>query len=505
MKDNSIKAKMHPAMFFVILSFLTIILSFVLSLINLQANEMSMSVATSKVSTTILTVESLLSLDGFKFIFGEAINNFLKFIPLGTLIVGLVGIGVAIKTGFLKSIFKKIADHIPRRTAFFVLSLLCIVMGFSSDLAYIVMIPIASIMFTEYKRSQTVGMTMAFVSVAAGSNINLFITSIDYSLIELASPAVKMIDADYNYGYSGNIYFIVVASLMLAYLLSKITDVIARTKPVRIGDEELKVSTKADKRGLKNAFIAFFILLVIFVYAIIPNLPLSGMLLDNTQHLYVNKLFGANSPFTNGILYIVSLTFAICGIIYGVSTKLIKNENDVIKYLTASLNGIGEMLLLIFVASQFVALFRYSNIGEVLTANMFEFISKQEFSFIILILITFAFVFISGLLLPSLSTKWSMFVPLLVPLFMKSNITPEFTGAIFRLASSLSNIVTPTLSYFVIYLGFIGLYSKDDFNVKKCYKLLVPYFIGVLILWLFIIIGWYVLKAPIGPNVLPSI
>lgn len=505
MKNSKVKNRMHPVLFFIILTGITILLSCILSLINLQGNEMSISVATSKVSSNIITVNSLLSLDGFKFIFGEAINNFIKFIPFGTLIIGLIGMGAAIKTGFLKSIFKKISDHLPRRTAFFVFSLLCIIMGFSSDLAYIIMIPLASIMFTEYKRSQTVGMTMAFVAVAAGSNINLFITSIDYSLIELASPAVKMIDSDYTYGYSGNIYFIVVSSILLALLLSRMTDLIARTKPVRIGDEELKVSNKADKRGLKNSFLAFIILLIIFIYAIIPGLPLSGMLLDNSQALYVNKLFGANSPFTNGILYIVSLTFALCGVIYGISTKAIKNENDMVKYLTASLNGIGEMLILIFVASQFVAIFRYSNIGEVLTSIMFNFISNGNFSFIVLILISFLFVFISGIMVSSLSTKWSMFVPTLIPLFMKSNITPEFTGAMFRLASSLSNIITPVLSYFVIYIGFVGLYSKDDFNVKKCYDLLIPYFVGITILWLFIIIGWYVLNAPIGPNVLPSI
>lgn len=505
MKDSNAKNKIHPILFFVILIIITILLSFILSIFNLQGNEKSISLASSKISSNIITVESLISVEGFKFIFGEAINNFLRFVPLGTLIIGLMGIGISIKTGLLKSMFKKISDKLPRRTAIFIFSLLCIVMGFSSDLAYIVMIPIASILFTEYKRSQTVGMTMAFVAVAAGSNINLFITSIDYSLIELASPAVKMIDSDYKYGYSGNVYFIVVASILLALLLTWMTDAIARTKPVRIGEEELKVREKADKKGLKNSLIAFFVLLIVFIYAIIPNLPLSGMLLDNSQNLYVNKLFGANSPFTNGILYIVSLTFAICGIIYGITTKVIKNENDLIKYITSTLNGLGEMIILIFVASQFVAIFKYTNIGEVITANLYEFIGNHEFSFIVLILLTFVFTFISGLFVPSLSTKWSMFVPSLIPLFMKSNITPEFTGAIFRLGASLSNIITPVLSYFVIYIGFIGLYSKDDFNVKKCYKLLFPYFIAITILWIFIIICWYVLKAPIGPNVMPSL
>ena len=126
-------------------------------------------------------------------------------------------------------------------------------------------------------------------------------------------------------------------------------------------------------------------------------------------------------------------------------------------------------------------------------------------SFVILILLSFVVVAISNIFVPSLSTKWTLFVPKMIPLFMKSNITPEFTGAIFRLASSATNLISPIYSYFVIFLGFIGLYSKSDFTIGKCYKMIFPYFIAILILWLFIVFGWYVLKAPIGPNVFPTI
>lgn len=501
---NDKKRELHPVWFFIILSFLTIILSAILFFVNFQgtATEISSSL---KTSTSVTTVESLLSLAGFKFMFGECINNFLKFMPLGTLIIGLIGIGVILKVGYLKSIFSKIVKFIPRRTAFFIFSLLCIVMGFSSDLSYVVMIPVAAILFTEYKRSQIVGMTMAFVSTAAGANINLFITSIDYSLIELAKDSVNLIDADYKYGYSGNLFFIVISTLLLAVLVSSITEVLASKMPVRIGEEEIEIDKKLDKKGLRNSFIALLIMVVIFVYSILPGLPLSGALLDSEQTLYVNKLFSTNAPFVNGIIYIVSLSFIICGIIYGISTKQIKSDRDIIKLFSNSLNGIGEMLILIFVASQFISLFRYTNIGNVISINIFNLIKNGEFSFIILILLSFVGIVVAGLFLPSLASKYSLFVPVLIPLFMKSNITPEFTGAIFRLASSVSNIITPLSSYFVVFVGFIGLYSRNDFSIKKCYRLLIPYFIGVTILWLFIIIGWYVLKAPIGPGVYPVI
>ena len=503
MNSENKKIKLHPAWFYLIIIAFIIIISAVLALFNYQGIQTEISLGST--STTLLTVESLLSKEGIKYIISESINNFLKFFPLGSLIIGLIGVGFGIKVGLFKSIFQKCTKFLPRKTMFFIFSLLCIVMGFSNDLAFIIMIPLAAIMFTEYKRSQVIGMTMAFVSVAAGSNINLFITSLDYSLIEIAKSSVTLVDPNYTYGYSGNLIFIAISSILLALLISILTDIISKNKPVRIGDDEEKIDENLDKKGLIRAFIALGIMIVIFIYSIIPDLPLSGFLLDNTQKLYVNKLFGANAPFVNGILYIVSLSFIICSIIYGANTKQLKSEKDIIKCASNSLNGIGEIIVLVFLASQAISLLKYTNIGSIISANLFSLVESINASFVILIILSFIAIAISNIFLPSISSKWTLFTPTLLPLFMKSNITPEFTECIFRLASSLTNMISPFFSYFVIYLGFVGLYSKSDFSMSKCYKLIWPYFIAVLILWLFIIFGWYVLRTPIGPNIYPTI
>ena len=503
MDNEKSKIKLHPVWFYLVLSVFVILLSFVLSLLGFQATKTDISLGSA--ATSVLTVESLLSADGIKYIFSESLNNFLRFTPLATLIIGLLGVGLSIKVGLLKSIFNRCTKIIPRKTMFFIFSLLCIIMGFSNELAFVLMIPISAVLFTEYKRNQTIGMTMAFVSVAAGTNINIFLTSIDYSLIELAKPAVKMVDSKYTFGYDGNLFFTVISSLLLALTITIITDLISRNKPVRIGNDEVELDEKLDKKGFRKSIITFLVFNALVIYSIIPNLPLSGFLLDNTQSLYINKLFSANAPFVNGILYIISLILLICSTIYGITTKQIRNEKDIIKCLSNSLNALGEMLIVFFVASQFISLFRYTNIGNVLTVNIFNLISESNASFILLIILSFVGIAISNLTLTSLSAKWTLFVPGLIPLFMKSNITPEFTGAIFRLASSVTNLISPIFPYFVMYIGFIGLYSKNDYSMDKCYKLIMPYLISVTILFLFIIFGWYILKAPIGPNIYPTL
>ena len=498
------KRGLHPVWFFALLSLITIVVSFILSLLNLQGTEYSVS-QSGKITTTILTVRSVISSSGMKFLFGDAVNNLLNFIPFGTIILGLLGIGLAIKTGLLKEVFSYLSKKVPRSVMFFVFSLMCIVMGFSQDLAFVVMIPISIALFTEYKRSQVVGMTMAFVSVAAGANINLFITSLDYSLIEIAKNSVKMIDPDYTYGYSGNLYLIVVSSLLLALLITILTEILSRKRPVRIEEDDEVLDRKLVKKGVKKCMLVILVLGAIFIYSIIPGLPLSGRLLDNTQVLYVNKLFGANSPFVNGILTIISSTAFLCGLIYGITTKQIKSDRDLLKMLKSSLNNIGELLLIIFFAAEFIAIFKFTNMGEVFTAILFSFIRNGNFSFIILILFSIIAIILSSVLMTSTAAKWNMFTPSVMSSFMKSNITPEFTGAIFRLSSSVSNVVSPLFPYLSIYIGFMGLYNKTDFSIKKCYSLLVPFFIGITILWLFIIFGWYILGSPIGPNSYPII
>ena len=504
MDETRKKRGLHPVWFFILLSIGTILLSFIFSLINLQGTEYQVN-QNGGITTTILTVKSLLTLSGLRYILGEAINNFLKFMPLGTVIIGLIGMGSLIKTGLLKEIFSRISRKVPRVVMFFIFSLLCIVMGFSHDLAFVIMIPVAFALFTEYKRSQVIGMTMAFVSVAAGANINLFITSLDYSIVELARNSVKTINRDYSYGYSGDLFLIVVSSLLLALLVALITEFVSRKKPVRISDDELVIDEKLKKKGLKISIIIVAVVAVLSIYAILPRLPLSGALLDNKQELYVNKLFGANSPFVNGILLIISFTGLIASIAYGYITKQITSDKDVIKILTSNLNNIGELLLIIFFASLWIALFKYSNIGEVFVAILFGLIRAGDFSFILLIIIAFIGIMISGLFVSSFADKWGMFAPALMTQFMKSNITPEFAGALFRLASGISNVVTPVFPYFAIYVGYMGLYNKNDFSMRKCYTLLMPYLIGIIILFLFIVVAWYVLGAPIGPRINPTI
>lgn len=280
--DEAKKKSLHPVWFFILLCVGTIVGSCILSLLNFHGTVYNVS-SSLKSSTSLVTVNNLISGDGIRFMFGQATNNFITFLPLGSLLIGLIGVGVATKSRLLESIFDKMAKKVPRVVAFFLFSLLCIIMGFSTDMAFVVMIPISIVLFTSYRRNQLYGMAFAFASIAAGSNINLFMTSLDYSIIELAKNAVLEVNKGYTFGYFGNLYFGAFASLVLAAALAILTEFITKKKPVRINESEEEIDAKLDRKALKRVLMVFIAMVLLFTYEIIPGLPFSGVLLDNTQ------------------------------------------------------------------------------------------------------------------------------------------------------------------------------------------------------------------------------
>ena len=217
-------------------------------------------------------------------------------------------------------------------------------------------------------------------------------------------------------------------------------------------------------------------------------------------------LFGANSLFNKGFIFIVTMLFIIIGFGYGLMTKTIKNGKDVTESLSYSLDGIGSIIVLIFFASLFINVYEESHIGEVLVAYSSNIIGKLTFTGIPLILISVAIIAISNLFLPNSLAKWSMISASLVPLFMNASISPEFAQVTYVAADSLTNGITPLFTYFVIYLAFLEKYNKGEMvSIKDSIKYMGTYSIYITMIWLLVLIGWYMLGVPIGIGSLPGV
>ncbi len=507
---NKLKKKisLHPIMTFIILIAVTIGLSGLLNLLDFETEIYSINSTTLEYGRSLVSVENLLSVEGLKYIFSDTVSNFVGFAPLSTLIIILIGIGVMEKSGFLKTAIKTLTKKMKKNTVTFLIIFVSIFASVFGDLTYIVLLPISALIFKYGKRNPLIGVVASFAGLTCGQGLSVIFTSVDSSLLSISLISARVIDIGYRIASISGVFIMLVAVLLLAGLLTSLTErVIApkfgkneTEKEEELEEEEERPLTKKETRGLIFAGIASSIYVLIFLYNIIPGLPFSGNLLDNSQILYVDKLFSYNSFFSNGFVFIVTIFFVILGLFYGIGAKTINNADECIDTLGHSLDGIGKTLVLIFFASVFISLFRKTNIGIIITAYLTNIFQNVNFQGLPLILLLFVLSAIATIANPSSISKWTIFAPVVIPVFMNAGISPEFAQIIFRFGESVTMGLTPVMAYFVIYLAILNKEKGSSVGIGEAISYQIPYAIVTMIALVIILILWYIIGLPLGIN-----
>ena len=513
----------HPITIFILLSFFVVILSGILSAFQAQATYNTVNVNTNDLEPTLIAVENLFSFDGIKFFISNAAKNFLSFGPLGMLLMSLIGITIAEGTGFIETVTRRWLSKLSKSGLTLLFIFIATISSLINEVGYAILIPLAALVFFMNKRNPILGIIAAYCGVAFSYGVSIFVGSMEVSLMGYTKKAAMLIDENTHIALTSNLIFIIISTIIVSIvgtiIIEKVIapkigkykkeDDFSKTEQYKIvnleEEEQREIEIeKYEKRGLKFALVAAIIILIIFVYSLIPNLPCSGMLLDMTEKTYVKQLFGDNAYFQDGFTFLVSLIFILSGIAYGIGSKSIKNDKEIIENASKKFANLGSVFMLIFVVSQFIALFRKSNIGMVASAWLANLLGLLSLNGIALIVVAVLFIALSNLLLTSTASKWMIFSPVVVPMFMQSNISPQFAQIIMRVGDSITKGYTPLLASFVIYLGYLNIYNlqKDKpYSIHKSLELITPYFLIMAITWVLILIGWYIIGLPIGPGV----
>ena len=508
MKVSNLKDKMtlHPIMTLIMLIGLTIVISGILTLMGVQSVQYKINPNSLEYSTELLKVDNLFSFHGIKYIFSSTVANFVAFIPLSSLIIILIGIGVMEKSGFLKTSLSLLTRKMKKNTVTFLIVFVSVIASFMGDLSYIIMIPVSALIFKYGKRNPLIGIIASFAGLTCGSGLSFFITSIDSSLISETIIGAKILDPNFRFATTSFIFIMLVSIFTISTAITIITEkyIVNKLDKYEIPEtdiEELKI-TRKNVRGLIFSAIAGIIYILFFIYQITPWLPGGGNLLDNSQGFYIDKLFSYNSFFSNGFVFVVTMFFVIIGFFYGIGAKTIKNNQDFVDTLGHSLDGIGKALVLIFFASTFISIYRYTNIGEIIVSSLARLFTSLNFTGIPLIVLLFFVTAISTFFIPSSLSKWVILAPSIIPTFMNAGITPQFTQVIFRFGECVTMGLTPLMAYFVIYLAMIDKYdtSEKKISLFKSLKYQIPYSVICGGLLLLILIVWYVIGLPIGIN-----
>ena len=487
----------HPAAIFIILCLIIIVVSHICAKMGVQAEFTMVDKKTMETKLTTVKAVSLLTPEGIRYMFSSAVNNFTGFAPLGTVLVAMLGVGLAEETGLIQAILKKSVLGAPKKLVTIIVVFLGVVSNIASDAGYIVLIPLGAMIFLSFGRHPLAGMAAAFAGVSGGFSANILIGTTDPLLGGISTESAKIINPNYNVAATANWYFMIASTLLITLVGAFVTDKIVEPrlgkydKIIDNENEDMGKISDAEKKGLRAARIAFVIFLLVMGALVAPH---NGILRDPETH----KIIG-HTPFMDSIVPIIAMFFFFPGVAYGKAVGTIKTNKDIANAVGRSMSKMGGYLVLVFTAAQFVAYFGHTNLGSILAFNGAEFLQSTGFTGIPLVI---CFILVSAfinLFMGSASAKWAIMAPIFVPMFMRIGYSPEFTQVAYRIGDSCTNIITPLMSYFALIVSFAEKYDEDT-GIGTLISTMVPYSIFFLIGWGILLIVWYLLKLPLGPD-----
>jgi aminobenzoyl-glutamate transport protein len=486
----------HPVMIFVILIGVVIVLSQILELLGVSVSYDVINLETHKPEHVTTAARGLLTVAGIRFMFTGVVPTFMGFNAVGVIIVAMIGVGVAESSGLVRSLILKLVAVAPTKALTYILVFVGIVSSIAADAGYLVLIPLAGVAFLSVGRHPVAGLALAFAAVAAAFLVNVLITPTDGILTEITNDAIHLVNPAVSIDLTANVWFSIGSVVLLTFLIGIITERVVEPRLgayVPAADAEAAQDGGAlspeESRGLRYAFygliavVAFVCLLLLPPGAPLRN-PADGAILGN-------------SPFMNSLIVTISLVFLTCGIGYGLGAGTLKNTNDVIGAMTKAISSLGGLILLLFVISQFLAFFAYTNMATIAAVSLGEALEQANFGALPLLLGFIIVNFFADIILTGAVAKWALFAPIFIPLLMRLNVAPDVVLAAYRVGDSPINAVTPLNAYFALIVVFVQKYQKEA-GVGTVIALMLPYVAVLCVVWTIFFAIWYLLGIPWG-------
>ncbi|GAB2684373.1 AbgT family transporter [Aliiglaciecola sp. 3_MG-2023] len=491
----------HPITLFAILALFIVVLSGILGYFDVAVLDPRPLGAKGRDPDGWIEVVSLLNAEGLQRIVTGLVTNFTGFAPLGTVLVALLGVSVAEHSGLLSTAMRAMVMNASERMVTITVVLAGILSNTASELGYVVLIPLAAMIFHSLGRHPLAGLAAAFAGVSGGYSANLLLGTVDPLLSGITESAAHMIAPDYIVGPEVNWYFMIVSTFAVAAMGAFVTEKIVEPRlgkydpseaSVELEKQEMTAPSAQEKKGLKMAGLSFVIVCALLALTVVPE---NGILRHPETGLV------AGSPFLKGIVAFIFITFAVPGFVYGKIVGTMKNDKDIINAMSKSMGSMGLYITLVFFAAQFVAFFKWTNLGTVLAvkgASLLTALGLDGPEVFIL------FIFMCGLVnlsLGSASAQWAVTAPIFVPMLMLIGYSPEVIQAAYRIGDSVTNVISPMMSYFGLILAIAARYKKD-LGMGTLIATMLPYSITFFVGWTLLFYIWvFWLGMPVGPNV----
>lgn len=491
----------HPVTLFFYLSIAIVLISGFFGWIGLAVSDPRPLDAPGVAEDGMIRAVSLLNGDGVRRIFTNLVSNYTSFAPLGVVLVSMIGVGVAEKSGLISAAVRGMVLGAPRHVVTVAIVFAGIVSNTASEVGYVVVIPLAAAIFYALGRHPLAGMAAAFAGVSGGYSANLLIGTIDPLLAGITEEAANLIDPEYAVAPTANWYFMVASTFLVTAIGALVSIFIvepklgsydsSRADDSILDDTLMEPLLPKERKGLLWAGVAFLAVLALMALTLVPEW---GVLRnpDTGDRM--------RSPFFQGFVVWILVFFLVIGYTYGRSAGTMKTDRDIIDAMSGALSSLGLYMVLVFFAAQFVAFFGWTNLGAITAVSGAQFLQDTGLTGPALFIGFILICAIVNLSLGSASAQWAVTAPVFVPMLMLIGYSPEVIQAAYRIGDSTTNIITPMMSYFGLIMAWATRYDRN-IGVGTLIAMMLPYSIFLLIFWSgFFFIWTFGFELPVGPG-----
>ena len=489
----------HPITLFAIFCVAILVSSGIAGYFEVSVMDPRPEGASGRAADGMIHVVSLLNAEGLQLIVTNLVSNFVGFAPLGTVLVAMLGVAIAEHSGLLSAAMRGMVMGASQRMVTVTVVFAGIISNTASELGYVVLIPLAAMLFHSLGRHPLAGLAAAFAGVSGGYSANLLIGTVDPLLSGITETAAQMLDPSYSVGPESNWYFMFISTFFISIAGALVTEKIVEPKLGKynvedasedLSNDSMGKLTAIEKKGLKLAGVAVLIVSALLAWTVVPA---DGVLRSEAGTI-------SGSPFLKSIVAFIFVFFAIPGFVYGKITGSMKNDRDVINAMATSMSSMGMYIVLVFFAAQFVAFFKWTNFGQVVAVGGATFLQDIGLTGPMLF---FAFILMCGfinLMIGSASAQWAVTAPIFVPMLMLVGYAPETIQAAYRIGDSTTNIITPMMSYFGLILAVATRYMKN-LGIGTLIATMLPYSMVFMFGWSILFYLWvFVFGLPVGPG-----
>lgn len=491
----------HPVTLFALLAVGIVLVSGLMGWMGVAVEDPRPAGAPNVAEDGMIRAVSLMNGDGVRRIFTGLVDNFTSFAPLGVVLVAMLGVGVAEKSGLLSAAVRSMVLGAPPKLVTVAIVFAGIISNTASEVGYVVLIPLGGAIYYALGRHPLAGMAAAFAGVSGGYSANLLIGTIDPLLAGITQEAAQLIDPDYTVLATANWYFMFVSTFLITIIGSLVSIYIvepklgpydaAKADSDVLDEGMMQPLTDTERRGLRWSGVALLGVLAFMALTLVPEW---GVLRNAETGDRMD------SPFFDGFVVWILIFFITIGYTYGRATGSMKTDRDVIDAMSEALSALGLYIVLVFFAAQFVAFFGWTNLGAITAVTGANFLVESGMTGPVVFFAFIAICAVINLSLGSASAQWAVTAPIFVPMLMLIGYAPEAIQAAYRIGDSTTNIITPMMSYFGLILAWATRYQKD-LGVGTLIAMMLPYTIFFITAWsVFFYLWTFVFGLPVGPG-----